>query len=149
MHLGEHCSNTTYHMSIGMIPFKALCGYDATTFVDREFGDSRAPKAKYWIRESHDILRTLKDDLQTTKNQQKMYVDKHRVEHSFEVGDLVYLHLRPYRQSSLKTKGVEKLKPRFYGPYRISRRVREVAYELELLEGVRYTMSSMFHASRR
>ena len=55
-----------------------------------------------------------------------------RVERSFEVGDLVYLWLQPYRQSSLKQKGAEKLKPRFYGPYKVIPKVREVAYELEL-----------------
>jgi hypothetical protein len=93
LHLGEHCYNTTYHMSTGMTPFKALYGYDATTFLDRVFGDSRAPKAKYWIQESQDILPTLKYNLQMAQNQQKMYTDKHRVEHSFEVGDLVYFLL--------------------------------------------------------
>ena len=80
-------------MSIRMTPFKVLYGYDATTFVDRAFGDSQAPKAKDWIQESWDILQTLKDNLQLAQNQQKMYADKHRVEHSFEVGDLVYLRL--------------------------------------------------------
>jgi hypothetical protein len=120
LHFSEHCYNTTYHMSIGMTPFKALYGYDATTFVDQAFGDSRAPKAKDWIQETPDILRTLKDNLQTAQNQQKMYVDKHRVERSFEVGDLLYLHFQPYMQSSLKMYRAEKLKPRFYGPYRIS-----------------------------
>jgi hypothetical protein len=34
MHLGEHFYNTTYHKSIMMTPFKALYGYDSTTFVD-------------------------------------------------------------------------------------------------------------------
>ena len=29
LHLGEFYYNTTFHMSIGMSPFKALCGYDA------------------------------------------------------------------------------------------------------------------------
>jgi hypothetical protein len=69
MHLGEHCYNTTYHMSIGMTPFKALYGYDVATFVDQAFGDSRAPKAKDWVQESQDILRTLKDNLQMAHNQ--------------------------------------------------------------------------------
>ena len=49
VHLGEVCYNTTYHMSIGMSPFRALYGYDALTFVDLVFGESRAPKAKDWI----------------------------------------------------------------------------------------------------
>jgi hypothetical protein len=32
-----------------------------------------------------------------------------QVEHNFEVGDLVFLRLHPYRQSSLKKSGAEKL----------------------------------------
>jgi hypothetical protein len=121
LHLAEHCYNTTYHMSIRMIPFKYLYGYDATTFVYQTFGDVWAPKAKYWIQESQDILRTLKDNQQLAQNQQKMYANKHRVEHIFEVGDLVYLRLQPYKKSSFKMKVGEKLKPQFYDPYKISR----------------------------
>ena len=74
-----------------------------------------------------------------------MYIDQRRIEQSFEVGDLVYLRLQPYRQSALKQKGDEKLKPRFYGPYRLSRRVGEVAYELELPEGSK--IHNVFHVS--
>jgi hypothetical protein len=33
LHLEENYYNTTHHMSIGMIPFKALYGYDAPSFV--------------------------------------------------------------------------------------------------------------------
>jgi hypothetical protein len=66
------------------------------------------------------------------KNRQKISEDKHRIERSFEVGDLVFLRLQPYRQSSLKKSGIEKLKARFYGPYRIMRRVSKVSYELEI-----------------
>ena len=72
-----------------------------------------------------------------------MYADRHRIERSFEVGDLVYLRLQPYKQSSLKKKGAEKLKPRFYGPYRIIKKVGEVAYELELPQGSK--IHNVFH----
>ena len=92
----------------------------------------------------------LKENLRTAHNQQKMYADKHRIERSFEVGDLVYLRLQPYRQSSLKKKGAEKLKPRFYGPYfygpyKIIRKVGEVAYELELPRESK--IHNVFHVS--
>ena len=87
----------------------------------------------------------LKENLQTTQNQQKFYADKHRTECKFEVGDIVILRLQPYRQSSLKRSGTEKLKPRFYGPYKVTRRVGEVAYELELLEGSK--IHNIFHVS--
>lgn len=43
------------------------------------------------------------------------------LERNFEVGDLVFLSLQLYRQSTLKHKGDEKLTPRFYGPYRFIR----------------------------
>ena len=74
-----------------------------------------------------------------------MSVDKHRIDCIFEVANLVFLRLQPYRQSSLKKSGFEKLKPRFYGPYRIMRRVGEVAYELELPKGSK--IHNMFHVS--
>jgi hypothetical protein len=74
-----------------------------------------------------------------------MYADRHRVECNFEVGDLVFLRLQPYRQSSLKKSGAEKLKPHFYGPYRVIKRVGEVAYELELPEGRK--IHNVFHVS--
>jgi hypothetical protein len=145
LNLGEHCYNTTFHMSIGMTPFRALYGYDAPTLIDLVFGESRAPKAKDWITKSHESLKLLKENLQTTQNRQNMSADRHRIEHSFEVGDLVFLRLQPYRQSSLKNSGAEKLKPRFYGPYRIMRGVGEVTYELELPE--RRQIHNMFHVS--
>ena len=61
------------------------------------------------------------------------------------MGDLVYLFLQPYKQSTLKVKGAEKLKPRFYGPYKMNRCVGKVAYELELAKGSK--IHNIFHVS--
>jgi hypothetical protein len=68
LHLGEHCYNTTFHMSIGMTPLQELYGYHAPTLVDLVFGKSRAPKAKDWIIEIKDILKLLKENLQMAQN---------------------------------------------------------------------------------
>ena len=53
--------------------------------------------------------------------------------------------LEPYRQSNLKKSGAEKLKPWYYGPFRVIRRVGEVAYELEL--PVDNKVHNIFHVS--
>jgi hypothetical protein len=87
----------------------------------------------------------LKDHLQRAQNQQKVQADKHRVDCTFEVGDLVYLRLQPYRQASIKRSGVEKLQPCFFGPYRVSRRIGVVAYELELPQDIK--IHNVFHVS--
>ena len=35
------------------------------------FDDNRAPKVKYWVEESQEILKLLKDNLQVAQNQKK------------------------------------------------------------------------------
>lgn len=107
--------------------FKGLYGYEATTFGDLIIQESNVPGAKDFIQQNFDIMKTLKDNLHHAQNQQKIYDDQKRLERMFEVGDMVFLRLQPYKQSSLKVSGAEKLKPHFYGPYRILRRVGEVA----------------------
>jgi hypothetical protein len=132
LHLGEYRYNTTYHMSIGMSPFRALYSYYPLTFVEIVFCDSRDPMVHDWIQQSQDILRELKDHLERAHNQQKVQADKHKVECTFEVGDLVYLRLQPYRHASIKRSGAKNLQPCFFGPYTVNRKVGVVAYELDL-----------------
>ncbi|KAD5507846.1 hypothetical protein E3N88_15549 [Mikania micrantha] len=64
---------------------------------------------------------------------------------SFQVGDAVFLRIQPYRQRSLATKRFEKLSPRFYGPYLITKKIGPVAYELALPADSR--IHPIFHVS--
>jgi hypothetical protein len=67
------------------------------------------------------------------------------VERTFEVGDLVYLRLQPYRHASIKRSGEENIQPHFFGPYRVNRKVGVVAYELDLPQGNK--IHYVFHVS--
>jgi hypothetical protein len=90
LHLGEHCYNTTYHMSIGMTPFEHCMAMMLLHLWIWHLGIAGLPKPRIGYRRTKDILKALKDNLQATQNQQKIYADRHRVERSFEVGDLVF-----------------------------------------------------------
>ncbi|KAD5961140.1 hypothetical protein E3N88_12613 [Mikania micrantha] len=92
-----------------------------------------------------DMLRLLKANLQKAQDRMKVQADLKRREISFEVGDYVFLKLQPYRQRSLAKRRYEKLSPRFFGPYKIKRKVGSVAYELDLPSDAR--IHPVFHVS--
>lgn len=146
IHLCEYYYNFTYRITIKMTPFRALYGYDAPSFLDLLLSDSKVPNVGDLQQENQDIMQTFRENIQKTQNQQKQYVDQRRVGGSFEVGDMVYLMLQPYRQSTLRKSGVEKFRPRYYGPFKVVRRVGEVAYELDLPTDSR--VHNVFHVSR-
>ena len=62
----------------------------------------------------------------------RAYANKHRRDVNLAVDDWVYLKLQLYRLKSLAKKLNEKLSPRFYGPYQISKVIGKVAYQLNL-----------------
>ena len=51
------------------------------------------------------------------ENHMKQQSNQHHSERSFEVGDQIFLQLQPYKQTSLKLQGHQRLTPKFYGPY--------------------------------
>lgn len=50
----------------------------------------------------------------------------------YEVGDMVFIKLQPYRQTSVALRKNLKLASKFYIPYRVVKKISPVAYELQL-----------------
>lgn len=91
------------------------------------------------------ILDELKGNLERAQNRMKQQANKHRRDVQYEVGDIVYLKIQPYKLRSLAKRTNQKLSPRYYGPYPIVEKINPVAYKLKLPEGSQ--VHPVFHIS--
>ena len=91
-------------------------------------------------------MRMIRDRLKVAQSRQKSYADSKRKEVTYEVGDRAYLRVSPLR--GVKRFGVKgKLAPHFVGPYKVVGRMGEVAYKLELPNGLS-GVHDVFHVSQ-
>ena len=73
----------------------------------------------------------IRDRLRTAQSRQKSYADTRRRELEFEVGDLVFLKVSPWR-GAVRIRGRGKMSPRYVGPFEIRERIGSSAYRLRL-----------------
>jgi hypothetical protein len=98
------------------------------------------------IQEAEEQVHIIWENLRVAQTRQKSYADNRRRPLEFEEGDHVYLKVSPLRgMRRFKVKG--KLSPRFIGPFRIFRRVGEMAYQLELPDHLS-DVHDVFHVSQ-
>lgn len=120
------------HFATKFSPFKCCMGKTFPMFC------VWAVATHLWIvlKNFYKVVIECLDDLRFNllRAQQKMKTSVHskRSEECFDVGDMVYLKLQPYRQCSLAKRPFEKLAARFYGPFPIIQKVGKVAYTLQL-----------------
>jgi len=75
----------------------------------------------------------------------KQIYDKDHTERIFSEGEWVYLRLQGYRQHSVQKRQHQKLAPKFYGPYRIIKKIGPVVYQLALPPKAK--IHNVFHVS--
>jgi len=68
--------------------------------------------------------------LNRPQTRMKAQAYKHQVEKEFQVGELMYVKLQPYRQSSVALRTCHKLATKYFGPFLVITRAGKVTYRL-------------------
>jgi hypothetical protein len=83
------------------------------------------------FQEAEKQVHIVRENLRIAQSRQKSYADHRRRKLRFEVEDFVYLKVSPKR-GLCRFKVRSKLAPRFIGPFKITEKRGEVAYQLVL-----------------
>ncbi|XP_027099321.1 uncharacterized protein [Coffea arabica] len=107
-----------------MTPFEALYGIPPPQLALGPYLQTRVAAVGDYVKERQQIDNMLKQNLRVAKERMKKYVDERRSEREFREGDWVYLRLQPYR---------------------IEKRIGNVAYRLQL--PITSKVHPVFHVS--
>ena len=131
----EFSYNNSYQTSLKMAPFEAVYERRCRTPLSWDEVGDRQLSGPDLIKDSKQKVKLIHDRLKVAQSRQKSYADSKRKGTVYEFGDRVYLRVSPLR--GVKRFGVKgKLAPHFVGPYKVLERMGEVAYKLELPEGL-------------
>nr|GFA46012.1 putative reverse transcriptase domain-containing protein [Tanacetum cinerariifolium] len=133
--LFEFSYNNSYHASIQAAPFEALYGRKCRSPVCwTKVGEAQILSPEL-IQENTEKIVQIKQRMQAARDRQKSYADLKHKPMEFQVRDKVMLKVSPW-------KGVVpfgkwgKLNPWYVGPFKVFKRVGDVAYKLDLPEEI-------------
>ncbi|XP_042059642.1 uncharacterized protein LOC121804176 [Salvia splendens] len=141
----ELALNCFHHSALGTSPYRALYGREPPSLVASPPSTKTPPNVADIIKQWGELLVTLRRNLLRAQQRMAEVANRHRRRVEFEVGDIVWLKLQPYRQHSIAKPLSAKLAPRFYGPFEVLERGGPVAYKLRLPDGSR--VHNVFHVS--
>ena len=129
--LAEFAYNNSFQTSIGMAPYEALYGRRCRTPLCWDEVGERKLDSPELVDQAVEQVQLIRQRMRAAQDRQKSYADSRRRDLQFEVDDMVFLKVAPWR-GVIRFRQRGKLAPRYIGPYRILERVGPGAYRLEL-----------------
>lgn len=102
------------------------------------------PELSDWLRDWQVMTDLIHQHLSRAKERMKRQADKQ--ERHFQEGELVFVKLQPYVQTTLAHRANQKLAFKYFGPFKILSRIGSVAYTLALPAGS--AVHPTFHVSQ-
>lgn len=143
--IAEFSYNNAVNSSTRQTPFFANYGFHPTTPISllNPNPTGTDPTAAKYLDTLRDVHTSITHELDLAKAQQSAQANRHRRDLTFQVGDRVrlstdHITLADYPSS--------KLRPRYLGPFTVSKVISPVSYRLNLPSSM--TMHPVFHVSR-
>ncbi|MCO5578595.1 hypothetical protein L7F22_032439 [Adiantum nelumboides] len=100
---------------------------------------------KDFHEDMNDMLKAARKNIRSTQDRAKTYANQARKKVTFEKGDFVFLKV-PTKSETMKTRKCAKLSPRYCDPFKVLKKIGDIAYKLELPKSSQ--VHPVFHASK-
>ena len=139
--MAEFAINDSVNEATKSTPFKLMYGMDPRKPLDLAL-ESNAPVAQDFVKTMINWITKTRDHIIHAQASQKTQADKHRRDHTFEIGDKVMLSTK---NLNLPATVSRKLSPKWIGPFTIKARKHKDAFELNL-QG-KFKFHPVFHVN--
>ena len=136
--------NNHFKVSDGFSPFEILYGWKCNTPISWSSPIDRLMLGPELLKDMELIVKQGQHNFKVAQDGKKSYADLKRTPREFQVGEHVYVRVKP-RKISLRLGKYSKLAPRYCGPFEILEKIGPMAYQLALPPTIK--VYNVFHVS--